>query len=212
MKIALYGATGTIGQRIAKEALRRGHEVTAILRDPTKRTGLDLDERMLVVTGDILIPQSVAEAVTGKDVVISAYGPLFGEEDLLLEASYSLVEGTKLAGVDRLVIVGGAGSLEVAPGVALMDTSAFPEEWKPIARAHAAAYEIYNNADLDWTYMSPAAVIEPGERTGHFRIGTTRLVTDDLDNSYISAEDFAVALLDEVDDPYFIRSRFTVAY
>ncbi|MNT74816.1 hypothetical protein D3C72_2136640 [compost metagenome] len=122
------------------------------------------------------------------------------------------MEGVKRGGAGRLIIVGGAGSLEVAPGVALMDTPAFPEEWLPIARAHAEAYEIFRASDIDWTYLSPAAVIEPGERTGNFRIGTNQLVTDELDNSRISVEDYAVALLDEVDEGHFVRGRFTVAY
>lgn len=212
MKIALFGATGTIGKSILEEALRRGHEVTAVLRDVSKLEGLEQHEKLQVKTGDILMPDSVAEAATGKDVVISAFGPKFGQEDELSEAARTLVEGVKRGGAGRLIIVGGAGSLEVAPGVALMDTPAFPEEWRPLARAHAEAYEIFRASDIDWTYLSPAAVIEPGERTGNFRIGTNQLVTDELDNSRISVEDYAVALLDEVDEGHFVKARFTVAY
>ncbi|MBP2001614.1 putative NADH-flavin reductase [Paenibacillus shirakamiensis] len=211
MKIALFGATGMIGQRIMKEALKRGHEVTAILRDTTKLASHS-HEHLQVVTGDILVPQSVAVTTTGKDVVISAFGPQFGAEDELAEAARSLVEGVKTSGAGRLLIVGGAGSLEVEQGGLLMDSPGFPEEWRPLARAHAEAYEVFSHSDVDWTYLSPAAIIEPGERTGFFRIGMNRLVTDEVDQSRISAEDYAVALLDEVDEGHFIRGRFTVAY
>lgn len=213
LKIALFGATGTIGKSILEEALRRGHEVTAVLRDISKLEGLSKEhEKLQLKTGDILMPDSVAEAAAGKDVVISAFGPRFGEEDEMSEAARSLVEGVKRGGAGRLIVVGGAGSLEVAPGVPLMDTPSFPEEWRPVARAHAEAYDVYLNSDIDWTYLSPAAVIEPGERTGNFRIGTNQLVTDELDNSRISVEDYAVALLDEADEGHFVRSRFTVGY
>ncbi|AWB43217.1 3-beta hydroxysteroid dehydrogenase [Paenibacillus sp. CAA11] len=212
MRILLYGATGTIGKRILNEALRREHEVTVVVRD-SSRLGMDeRPDRLHVITGDVMIPDSVAEAAEGQEIVISAIGPKFGEENDLLEAARSLVEGVKRSGARRLIVVGGAGSLEVAPGVRLMDTPEFPEEIRPLARAHAEAYEVYADSDIDWTYLSPAAVIEPGERTGQFRIGMKQLVTDELDNSRISAEDYAVALLDEVEDPQFIRSRFTVAY
>jgi uncharacterized protein len=212
MKLILFGATGTIGSRIVKEALRRDHDVTMVVRDPDKLADVTSNERLHWVTGDILLPDSVARAVEGHEVVISAFGPRFGEEDELLEAARSLVEGVRDAHIRRLVVVGGAGSLEAAPGVWLMDTPGFPEEVKPLARAHAQAYEIFSQSDLDWTYLSPPAVIEPGERTGMFRIGTHRVILDEMDNSRISVEDYAVALLDEVEDPQFIRDRFTVAY
>ncbi|ANS76775.1 3-beta hydroxysteroid dehydrogenase [Paenibacillus yonginensis] len=212
MKIAIFGATGTIGSRILKEALRREHEVTMVVRDPSKLAEATPNERLHVKRGDLLMPQSVAEAAAGHEVVISAYGPRFGAEDELLEVARSLVEGVKKAHVHRLLVVGGAGSLEASPGVLLMDTPAFPEEIKPLARAHAKALEIYQASDIDWTYLSPPAAIEPGDRTGMFRIGTTRVILDELDNSRISAEDYAVALLDEIEDAQFIRERFTVAY
>ncbi|WP_138495152.1 NAD(P)-dependent oxidoreductase [Paenibacillus pinistramenti] len=212
MKIALFGATGTIGSRILQEALRREHEVTMVVRDQNKIAGITPHERLHIATADILLPDTVTEAISGQDVVISAYGPRFGAEDELLEAARSLVEAVRRAHVHRLIVVGGAGSLETQPGVMLMDTPEFPEEIKPLARAHAQAYEIYKTSDIDWTYLSPPPVIVPGERTGMFRIGTTRVILDELDNSRISAEDYAAALLDEVEDAQFIRERFTVAY
>jgi putative NADH-flavin reductase len=211
MKIALFGATGTIGQRILKEALDRGHEVTAIVRDPAKLTVQSANLR--VETADALNPDQVANAVRGHDVVVSSIGSAPGQEQTLIEATKSLIEGVKRSGVRRLIAVGGAGSLEVAPGVQLMNTPDFPQVWKAIAQAHADALAIYRKeADLEWTNVSPAAFIEPGERTGRYRVGTEQLVVNDQGESRISAEDFAVAILDEVENPRFVRQRFTVAY
>ncbi|MBM7645927.1 putative NADH-flavin reductase [Scopulibacillus daqui] len=211
MKIALVGATGTIGQRILQEALRRGHQVTAVVRDPSRVT--DQHDNLRVAAGDIFSEESMAQAAAGHDVVISAYGPAAGAEETLTEATRSLVNGVKQSGVRRLLAVGGAGSLEVAPGVKLADTPEFPDFVKPIALAHEKALEIYRHEDdLDWTNLSPAATIESGTRTGKYRTGTEQLVTDKNGESYISAEDFAVAMLDEVENPQFIRQRFTAAY
>ena len=222
MKIVLFGATGSIGKRIAEEALRRGHEVTAVVRDRARADEMGLLSLVPVDTkkaghlileeGDILVPDSIARLVQGQDLVISAYGPRFGEEDELQEATRSLIEGVKRGGVLRLIAVGGAGSLEVAPGVKLMDTPEFPEEVRPLARAHEEALSIYQASDLEWTVLSPPALIEPGKRTGMFRLGLDRLVTDERDNSRITTEDYAAALLDEAEDPYYVGTRFTVGY
>ncbi|MNJ27623.1 NAD(P)-dependent oxidoreductase [Paenibacillus bouchesdurhonensis] len=212
MKIVIFGGTGTIGKAILTEALRRGHDVTAVVRNTSKLESLAGEERLHLLTGDILMPESIAGAVEGKDLVISAYGPQFGQEDELSEAARSLVEGIKRGGVRRLIVVGGAGGLEVEPGLLLMDTPEFPEEIRPLARAHEEAYHVYRASDLLWTVFSPAAVIEPGKRTGQFRIGTNWLVTDERDQSRISIEDYAAALLDEAEDPQFPGARFTVAY
>ncbi|WP_035020451.1 NAD(P)-dependent oxidoreductase [Anoxybacillus flavithermus] len=211
MKIALFGATGMIGKRILTEALERGHEVTAIVRDRA-RLGVQ-HERLAVVTGDIFHTERVTEVVRGHEVVISAFGPKMGEEQTLLEATQSLIAGVKKAGVSRLIAVGGAGSLEVAKGVQLVDTSEFPDFIKPIALAHREALEMYRQEkELDWTNVSPAALIEPGERTGTYRIGTDQLVVNEQGESRISVEDYAVAILDEVENPRFSRMRFTVGY
>ncbi|WP_046225869.1 NAD(P)-dependent oxidoreductase [Paenibacillus dauci] len=210
MKVIIIGATGTIGQRLVQEGLRRGYEVTAATRDSSK---IDPNtERLSGIRLDVMEPSSVEAAVAGHDVVINAFGPQFGQESDLPEAARSIVEGMKNAGVSRLVIVGGAGSLEVEPGVRLMDTPDFPAEIKPLALAHVEAYDVYRHSDLEWTYVSPASWIEPGKRTGNFRIGTSRLITDDDGASRISAEDYAAALFDEVEDPQFVHDRFTVAY
>jgi putative NADH-flavin reductase len=157
----------------------------------------------------------VATAVAGHDAVVSAFGPSGTQGvETVGEAARSLIAGLKQAGVRRLVFVGGAGSLEVAPGVRLEDLPQFPAAWKPIAQAHTDALDVFRQQgdDLDWTYLSPAALIEPGERTGTFRLGGDRFLTDAEGQSRISAEDYAIALLDEVEDPKHIRQRFTVAY
>lgn len=212
MKIVLFGASGTIGSSIAGEALARGHQITAVVRDPT-RVGLQ-HPALSVVAGDILDPSRVAAVVTGHDAVASAVGPRLPSDDpkLVVDAAQSLIDGLTRARVDRLVIVGGAGSLEVAPGVQLVDTPEFPAAWKDVALAHRDALAVYRGADLDWTYISPAAMIGPGKRTGQYRTGTDQLLTDEEGESRISVEDFAVAFVDEIENRRFVRQRMTVAY
>jgi putative NADH-flavin reductase len=210
-KIALIGATGMIGQRILNEALSRGHKVTAIVRDPSriteKRPNLDVE------VGDVLKPESMAGAARGSDVVVNAHGPGKGDPQQVVTAAHALIEGLRsLQPAPRLVVVGGAASLEVAPGMQLIDTPNFPPAWKGIAGAHRDALAVYRKSPVDWTYVSPAAFIQPGTRTGHYRTGTEQLVTDAKGESRISAEDYAVAILDEIEKPRFSRQRFTAAY
>lgn len=209
MKIAIFGANGTIGQRIVSEAVQRGHEVTAVVREDLQAN----KDKVKSVKGDVIDAQSVAKAVAGCDVVISAVAP---SQDLtmLTTAAHSLLEGLSQAGVKRLIVVGGAGSLEVAPGLKLIDAPSFPAAWKGIAQAHTDALEVYRNAktDVDWTSVSPPALIQPGERTGKYRLGGDQLVSDEQGNSHISAEDYAIALIDEAETPKHSRERFTVGY
>ena len=212
MNIALFGASGNIGRRIAQEALARGHELTAIVRAAGQ---LDLAHlKLKSVKGDILNAAEVALTTAGHDAVISAYGPgPDGNPQSIAEAARTLLAGVQRAGVKRLIVVGGAGSLEATPGVALMDTPEFPADSKPTALAHADALAILQgNIDVDWTFVSPAESMMPGERTGQYRTGVDQLVRDGEGRSRISIEDFAVALLDELENPRFIRRRFTVAY
>lgn len=212
MKVLLIGASGTIGQRILAEALGRGHAVTAATRDPSKvpaRAGVT------AVKGDVLDAGSLASAARGHDVVISAFGPSGGQDaSKVVDAARAQIAGLKAAGVKRLIVVGGAGSLEVAPGVQVVDAPEFPAAWKGIALAHRDALEVYRKdaGDLEWTYISPPALIEPGERTGTFRVGGDQLLVDANGQSRISAEDYAIALVDEVETPKHARKRFTVAY
>ena len=217
--IALFGATGMIGQRILNEALSRGHKVTAIARDPSKIS--DKRPNMTVTAGDILKPESVAAAAAGHDVVVSAYGPPATDPQQVVAAAGSLIEGIKTANQKsgksiRLIMVGGAASLEVTPGVILLDAPNFPPAWKGIASAHRDALNLLRKeatgAGIEWTCFSPAALIQPGERTGKHRTGTDQLVADANGESRISAEDYAVALLDEIEKPQFIGRRFTAAY
>jgi uncharacterized protein len=212
MKIAVFGAGGAIGQAITGELLERGHMLIAVTRSSAPITGLVVP----VATGDAADPGSVAKLAAGQDAVVCAIGPRRGaedEEDSLVGAATGLIDGLRKAGVRRLVVVGGAGSLEVAPGTRLVDTPGFPAAARPTALAHAKALEVYRGVeDLDWTYLSPAAVIGPGERTGAFRIGGDQLLADPAGNSRISIPDFAIAVADVLERGEAIRRRITVAY
>ena len=208
MKITLFGAGGMIGSRIAQEALARGHEVTAVVRTPGK-LALKHD-RLKEVVGDASDAASVARVTTGRDAVISAIS--VADQEGLLRATAAQIQGVKQSGAPRLLVVGGAGSLEVAPGLQLVDAPGFPDAYKAPALAHREVLKVYRQADLDWTYLSPAAVISPGERTGKFRLGGDQLVADAKGDSKISAEDYAVAMIDEMETPRHIRKRFTLAY
>jgi uncharacterized protein len=211
--IVLFGSTGMIGQRILAEALSRGHNITAMLRE-TSRTG-EHRPNLSYRTGDIFNPGDIAAAAVDHDVVVSAYGPGTGDPNLIVKATHSLIEGLTRVEPIRLIAVSGSGSLEVRPGVQLVDTPEFPAAWKPVALAHREAIDVYRKAgfaEFDWTAASPSAVIEPGTRTGHYRTATDQLIVDAQGNSRISAEDFAVAIVDEIENPKFIEKRFTVGY
>jgi len=209
MKVVLYGASGMIGSRILSELLSRGHEVTAVVRDPKKLAGINAT----VKTGDALSSADVAEKSAGADAVISAYAAPVSDTSKVVDATRALIAGLRQAQVKRFLMVGGASSLEVAPGVELIDTPNFPSEWKAIAMAHHDALAVLRAADdLEWTSLSPAALIQPGERTGKFRLGLNELITDPSGESRISAEDYAVALVDEMEHPKHIRQRFTLGY
>lgn len=210
MNIVLFGATGVIGRAILQEALKRKHEVTAAVRNPDQLEVIH--ERMHKVRVDILDSASISSAARGHEAAISAYGPEWGKELELLEAARSLVKGLTDVGLERLIIVGGAGSLRTESGEKLMDTVGFPPEVRSLAAAHSEAYEIYKSSELDYSYASPAAVIQQGRRTGQFRIGLDQLVIDENGESVISVEDYAVALIDELEEGNFSRARFTVGY
>jgi putative NADH-flavin reductase len=211
LKIALFGATGMIGSRIAAEAARRGHQVTALARNPA-RVPTDV-ANLKAAPADLLDAASVGAAVRGHDVVASAYAPPQDDLAALDKATHALVEGVRAAGLKRLVVVGGAGSLDVAPGKQLVDTDGFPDAYKAIALAHRKVFDYYRGVtDLDWTFFAPAAIIAPGERTGKFRTGANTLLADAEGNSRISAEDYAIAFVDELEQGHFIRQIATVAY
>lgn len=199
MKIAVYGATGAIGSSIVTEAAGRGHDVTGISRRGGSQAVEDL-------VGDAL-DASFAEAVADKhDVIVSAIGPSRIADDgtRFVDSIATLV---RTLGDRRLVVVGGAGSLTV-DGVRLLDTPEFPELYKPEAIKGAATLDLLRatGESVDWTYLSPAPVIQPGERTGEYRIGLESPVGE-----MISIEDYAVALVDEIENRAHVRQRFTVA-
>jgi len=216
MKLVIFGATGNVGQRITKEALDRGHEVVAVVRDPARSEAPD--PRIRLVQGDATDAASIASVVRGADAVVSAISPRPGKHGKpapsLTDAARALIAGLKEAGVKRLAVVGGAGSLEVASGVALVDTPGFPDAYKPEALEQRDALDVYRAeaGGLDWTYLSPAAMIQPGERTGRYRTTGDEFLTDAQGKSAISFEDYAVALVDELEKPQHTGRRFGVAY
>jgi putative NADH-flavin reductase len=206
MRIIVFGANGRQGSRLVTEALERGHEVTAAVRSED-RAG-NVDERAAVVVGDALDPDRVAEVSAGHDAALNA------TNERHADVARALLEGLARAGVPRLVIVGGASSLEVAPGVRLFDTPEFQEEWKAEAASGIEALDVYRSADtpVEWTYVSPGAFLAPGERTGSYRTGGEQLLVGEDGGSAISMEDFAIALLDEVEARKHPNQRFTAAY
>ena len=207
MKIVLFGASGMIGSRILAEALRRGHTVTAVVRDPSKVA--EKHPNLRIERGNLTDAAAVTVLVAGQDVVVSAFAPPQGQEGQVAEVARTLV-GT--VGPARLVVVGGAGGLEAAPGLKVIDTPSFPAFLRPIAQAHIDAYGVYRASAADWTFFAPPAMIQPGERTGRYRTSRDQLVVDAAGDSHISAEDYAVALLDEIEKPQFRRSRMTAGY
>lgn len=210
LKIALFGATGMIGSRIAAEALARGHEVTAIMRRPKSIDGLP---QLNVISGDLFDAAANAKPIAGFDAIASAYGPAQGDPAKVIEATRALIELARISGVKRLVAVGGAGSLEVAPGKQLVDTEGFPAIYKAVALAHREALGLYRTvSDIDWTFFAPAAMIAPGTKTGTFRTGADSLIADTNGASTISAEDYAAAFVDEIEQGRFVRRIATVAY
>ena len=209
MKVVLFGASGMIGSRVLDELVRRGHTVTAVARHPEK---VKAANAVTIIPGDVTRSADVAAAARGADAAVSAYSPPRTDPGMISDAVHALIAGLNEAGLKRLIVVGGAGSLEVAPGVQLVDTPSFPPAWMAIALAHRDVLPVLRESDLDWSYFSPAALIEPGQRTGRFRLAGTRLVANDHGESKISVEDYAVALVDELEKPAHLRQQFTIGY
>nr|WP_243402935.1 NAD(P)-dependent oxidoreductase [Sphingomonas melonis] len=202
MQVAVLGASGRAGSEIAKELAARGHRVTAIARHPDR---IPAAEGIAPVAGDAQDSAALATLLDGHDAVISAL-----HFDVTADG---LLSALRQAGVRRLLVTGGAGSLEVAPGVALIDTPEFPQEWKAFAEGGVAFLNaLRSERDIDWTFFSPAADIFEGPRTGHFRLGNDALVTDDAGNSRISFADYAIAMVDELEQHRHPHARFTAAY
>lgn len=203
MKIALIGATGRVGSRLLAELLRRGHAVTGIARHPEK---LAPSAGLAVKACDISNEAGLAAAVSGHDAVISAFNFTSGNAGGFLSA-------IKRSGVGRLLMVGGAGTLEIAPGLQLIDSPGFPAEYKAEAEAGRNFLQaLRKESGLDWTFLSPQLMFEPGVRTGKYRLGTDQLLKDPKGESRISMEDFAIAMVDELEKPAHSRRRFTAGY
>jgi uncharacterized protein len=210
MRLVIFGASGLLGTRLVSEALSRGHQLTAVARDVAR-----IDDRggqVATAAADVTDPGSVAAVAGGHDAALSAVTQ-HDRPEMLVDAARGLLAGLSAAGVQRLVVAGGAGSLLVASGQRLMDTEGFHEEWKPEAIAAAAALDVFRQADTDveWSYVSPGALLAPGERTGHYRLGGDELLVDEHGKSAISMEDFAIAMLDEAEAAKHPRQRFTAA-
>ncbi|MEM6161313.1 NAD(P)-dependent oxidoreductase [Erwinia sp. P6884] len=205
MKIALIGSTGYVGSKLLAEALERGHEVTAIVRNINS---ISLNDRNLSVK--VADAGDLTAALSGHDVVISAYNPGADSDG---STTLAIIEAAKRAEVSRLLVVGGAGTLLLPSGERVVDQKDFPAEWKEGALRTARFLEqLENERQLDWVFLSPAAMLVPGERTGQYRVGKDHLLLNNSGDSRISLEDYAVAMLDEAEQPQHHRERFTVAY
>lgn len=213
--IVLIGASGFVGSAILQEALNRGIKVTAVVRNPEsiKIT----HDQLTVVKADISSVAEVTKISQGKDAVISAYNPGWANPDiydLTLQVYPNIVEGVKRAGVERLLIVGGAGTLFVAPGVRVVDSGVIPQEIMGGVRSLGEFYlnTLIQENELDWVFFSPAGTLEPGERTGVYRLGKDDLILNQQGESKISVEDYAKAMIDELEAPNHHKERFTIGY
>lgn len=203
MKVVILGISGRAGSRLRHELLQRGHKVTGIARDAS---AVPTQDGLALASADVADAERLVPLLRGHDAVIST--TRFVGSD-----AASLIGAVKAAGVPRLLVVGGAGSLEVAPGVALVDTPEFPSAYKDEASAGRDFLNVLRGEkELDWTFLSPSALFEPGPRTGRFRIGKDSLLVDANGSSAISMEDYAIALVDELEKPQHSRQRFTVGY
>ena len=213
--IVLIGASGFVGSAILNEALERGHNVIAVVRHPDRIK--TIHQRLTVKQTDASSAYNVAEVCKGADAVISSYNPGWKNPEIAKETTMvykAIIEGVKKSGVKRLLVVGGAASLFVSPGKRLMDAGIIPESFQPAVRALADVYLIDLKAEnsIDWVFFSPAGIIEPGLRTGKFRLGKDDLDVDEKGESKISVQDYAVAMIDELEKPAHHRERFTIGY
>lgn len=213
--IVLIGASGFVGSAILNEALNRGYSVKAVVRNPENVKVSN--EKLELVKADVTDVEAFSKVVKGCDAVISAYSPGRSNPNIYddtLIGYRAILDAVKKAGVSRLQIVGGAGTLLVAPGVTVLQAGFIPDEIKPAVESIAKVYSDYllPEKDLDWAFFSPAGAIEAGERTGQYRLGKDHLIMDDKGNSRISVEDYAKAMLDELEAPQHHRERFTIGY
>ena len=216
--IILIGASGFVGSAILEEALNRGHKVTALVRNPEKIQVKN--ENLTVLAVDATDVEALSKVVAGKDAVISAYNPGWGNPRLyeeILENYPKIIEGVKKAGVQRLLVVGGAGVLYVQPGVRLMDSGTLPAELMPAVKGEGELFlnVLSKDNDIDWAYFAPPANLGnmgKGIRTGKYRLGTDTLLVDEKGDSFISVDDYAVAMIDELEQEAHHKALFTAAY
>lgn len=220
MKVVLFAATGQAGRTILSELISRGHRVTAIARNLDKLPE-QLPGAVKRVRDDLSCAERIAEIIAGADAVVSAFGPPKDDPRFFSDVNYTdqlasvterVIAAVRKAGVSRLIVVGGCGSLEFSPGVTVLESGHWPEKLVPIATSHIKAFTALRASDINWTYFSPAMLIEFGERTGKFRLGGDKLIKDEQGKSRISFEDYAIALVDELEKPVHERSRFTIGY
>jgi uncharacterized protein len=216
VKVILYAATGQAGRTILSELISRGHQVTAVARNPDK-----LPKDINRVRDDLTSTDRIAKIIAGADAVVSAFGPPKDDPRFFSDVNYTdqlasvterLIAAVRKASVPRLIVVGGCGSLEFSPGVTVLKSGHWPENLVPIATSHMKALAALRASDINWTYFSPPMLIEPGVRTGKFRLGGDALIVDEKGNSRVSFEDYAIALVDELEKPAHERSRYTIGY
>ena len=214
-EIVLIGASGFVGSAILKEALDRSHKVTAVVRYPEKITMVH--KNLIVKQGDVSLRGTVREVSKGADAVLSAYNPGWKNPDIATETTRvyrTILEGVRQSGVKRFLVVGGAGSLFISPGKRLMDSGVMPEFILPAVRALAEFYlnDLEAEKNIDWVFFSPAGNIKPGTRTGKYRLGKDDLIVNETGESIISVQDYAVAMIDELERPSHHQERFTIGY
>lgn len=216
MNIVVLAASGQAGRTILSELISRGHRVTAVVRNPQK-----LPKSIHSVRDDLSSADRIAEIINGADAVVSAYGPpkddprFFSDvayTDVLATVTERAIAAVRKAGIPRLIVVGGAGSLFFAPGVTVLKSGHWPEKLAPIATSHMKAFAALRESGINWTYFSPPMLIEPGVRTGKFRLGGDDVIMDEQGKSAVSFEDYAIALVDELEQPKHVRARFTIGY
>lgn len=213
MTVGVIGATGWIGGLVVGEALDRGHQVTAIVRDLSRAEALDA--RAGAAVASIIDQAAVAGAIEGDDAVVSAYRAPREQPEEMLIAARALIDAARQTGVRRIVWTGGTGALQVPGGGGdIVDQPGFPAEWKAPTLAHRDTLKLFRReaADLDWTYVSPPVLIEPGDRTGSYRVGNDELLLDEQGQSRISAEDLAAAVLDLLERAEHCGRHITLAY
>jgi len=214
-KIVLIGASGFVGSAILKEALDRGHKVIAVVRHPEKIKAVH--KNLVVKQGDVSLSDTVTDVCKSADAVISAYNPGWQNPEIAEKTTKvyrSILDGVRQAGVKRFLVVGGAGSLFISPGKRLMDAGLIPESFLPAIRALAEIYLVDLTAEkiIDWVFFSPAGDLHQGNRTGNFRLGKDDLIVNEKGESKISVQDYAVALIDELEKSAHHRERFTIGY